>query len=328
MTNQKKEIPITFVDDEESDTEEPAVGSQEPTDSRAEREMPVAAPVAEEGGADEGAAGSAAGWKDEEGETETHSAEAALESGQTKADAGIAQSGPVAESQAPAPNGESDKQDAAASQPEASSQARKEPVKAEEVVSDGVATETKHKGQNGHGGDSHGSANADDGIGLVLADADALQEAQSRIDTLLAERSGLYDQILRVQAEFENFRRRTERDKADQYQRVRGEVLLELLPVMDNFERALAAGPSDAESLRTGLELIHRQLKDALTKMGLQPVPSLGIPFDPNIHEAITLEPTDEHEENTVIQEFERGYTLGERLLRPAKVKVAAQPDR
>jgi molecular chaperone GrpE len=168
-------------------------------------------------------------------------------------------------------------------------------------------------------------------MSLILAQGQALEEAQSQIEILTAERSNLYDQILRRQAEFENFRKRSERDKAEFFQRLRSEVLLELLPVLDNFERALISvegGALDAKALQTGVELIHKQLKDALTKMGLQQVETLGATFDPNLHEAITVEATDQHKENTIMEEFERGYKLGDRLLRPAKVKVAALPPR
>jgi len=101
--------------------------------------------------------------------------------------------------------------------------------------------------------------------------------------------------------------------------------------VIDNFERALASlehSGNDAKSLRQGIELIHRQLNDALAKFGLEPVETVGHAFDPNVHEAVSAEPSAEHEENTVIAEFQRGYKLGEKLLRPAKVKVASTPEK
>jgi molecular chaperone GrpE len=161
--------------------------------------------------------------------------------------------------------------------------------------------------------------------------SEAALALQSQIDSLMAERSALYDQLLRRQAEFENYRKRTERDKAEFYQRARADVLMEMLPVIDNFERALSSleksGSAD-ESFKHGVELIHKQFKDTLTKLGLQPIEAVGRAFDPNLHEAVTMEPTDEHEENTVVEEFERGYKLGDKLLRPAKVKVASSPDR
>ncbi len=160
---------------------------------------------------------------------------------------------------------------------------------------------------------------------------DPLAALQAQIDAMTQERATLYDQLLRRQAEFENYRRRVDRERSETYTRARAEVLLELLPVIDNFERALASletSGGDAESLRHGVELIHKQFKDALTKFGLEPVESVGQTFDPHVHEAVTIEPTDKHKENTIIEEFQRGYKLGEKLLRPAKVKVASSPER
>ena len=177
--------------------------------------------------------------------------------------------------------------------------------------------------------DAQAEAARSDDAAEVEVDQHAALQAQ--IDQLTQERSTLLDQLLRRQAEFENYRRRVDRERAETYARSRAEVVLELLPVIDNFERALASlehSGSDAKSLRQGIELIHRQLNDALAKFGLEPVESVGQAFDPNVHEAVSAEPSSEHEENTVIAEFERGYRLGEKLLRPAKVKVAATPEK
>jgi len=157
-----------------------------------------------------------------------------------------------------------------------------------------------------------------------------IAQLQFQIETLTAERSSLYDQLLRRQAEFENYRKRVERERGEVYQRGRDDVLLQFLPVVDNFERALSSleeSEGDAEALRHGVELIHKQFKDALSKLGLEPVEALGQTFDPHVHEAVTTEATDRHKENTVIEEFQRGYKIGDRLLRPAKVKVASSPD-
>jgi len=165
----------------------------------------------------------------------------------------------------------------------------------------------------------------------AAVEIDRLTALQAQIDALSQERSTLLDQLLRRQAEFENYRRRVDRERTETYARSRAEVVLELLPVIDNFERALASlehNGNDAKSLRQGIELIHRQLNDALAKFGLEPVESVGQAFDPNVHEAVSAEPSTEHEENTVIAEFERGYKLGEKLLRPAKVKVASSPEK
>ena len=163
-----------------------------------------------------------------------------------------------------------------------------------------------------------------------MAQPDQIAELQAQVEGLTQDKTNLYDQMLRRQAEFENYRKRVERERAESLHRSRAEVLLELLPVVDNFDRALSSLESggDAQSLRQGVELIHRQLSDALLKFGLEPVPTVGEAFDPHMHEAVTTEQSSEHEENTVIEEFQKGYKLGDKLLRPAKVKVASSPEK
>lgn len=160
---------------------------------------------------------------------------------------------------------------------------------------------------------------------------DPVSQLQAQIEALTAERALLYDKLLRRQAEFENYRKRVERERNELYQHGRDDVLLQFLPVVDNFERALSSletSEGDAEALRHGVELIHKQFKDALSKLGLEAVEAVGQTFDPHVHEAVTTEATDKHKENTVIQEFQRGYRIGDRLLRPAKVKVASSPEK
>ena len=160
---------------------------------------------------------------------------------------------------------------------------------------------------------------------------DPVVQLQAQIDALTAERASLYDKLIRRQAEFENYRKRVERERGELYQHGRDDVLLQFLPVVDNFERALSSletSDGDAEALRHGVELIHKQFKDALSKLGLEAVEAVGQTFDPHVHEAVTTEATDKHKENTVIQEFQRGYRIGDRLLRPAKVKVASSPEK
>jgi molecular chaperone GrpE len=169
-----------------------------------------------------------------------------------------------------------------------------------------------------------------DGQTSEPAEVDPLVQLQGQVDSLIQEKSSLYDQLLRRAAEFENYRKRIERERAETYQRARAEILLEFLPVIDNFERALTSletSTGDADALRHGVELIHKQFKDALAKFGLEAVDSVGQVFDPNVHEAVTIEATDRHKENTIIEEFQRGYRMGDKLLRPAKVKVAASPN-
>jgi len=160
---------------------------------------------------------------------------------------------------------------------------------------------------------------------------DPVAQLQAQIDALTAERASLYDKLIRRQAEFENYRKRVERERGELYQHGRDDVLLQFLPVVDNFERALSSletSEGDAEALRHGVELIHKQFKDALSKFGLEAVEAVGQTFDPHVHEAVTTEATDKHKENTVIQEFQRGYRIGDRLLRPAQVKVASSPEK
>lgn len=158
-----------------------------------------------------------------------------------------------------------------------------------------------------------------------------MSQLQSQVDVLLTERASLYDKLLRRQAEFDNYRKRVERERSELYQHGREDVLIQFLPVVDNFERALSSleeSEGDAEALRRGVELIHKQFKDALSKLGLEAVEAVGRTFDPHVHEAVTTEATDKHKENTVIEEFQRGYKIGDRLLRPAKVKVASSPEK
>jgi molecular chaperone GrpE len=152
---------------------------------------------------------------------------------------------------------------------------------------------------------------------------------KAETEELKSETASLKDQLLRKQAEFENYRRRTERERGDIYKRGKKEVLIEMLSVLDNFERAMTsvANAAEEDALKLGFELIYKQFKDILTRMGIEPVESVGQFFDPHVHEAVTIEQTSEHEANTVIEEFQKGYKLGDQLLRPAQVKVAASPE-
>ena len=148
-----------------------------------------------------------------------------------------------------------------------------------------------------------------------------------QIQKLQAEKQELLDTLVRRQADFENYRKRVEKER--QHERHRGvEALVEqLLPVLDAFERALAAvdNASFAEH-RKGFELIHRQLWDALAKQGLQRIESAGKHFDPHFHHAIERVETSEHADGTVLAELQPGYVFHGRVLRPAMVRVAAHP--
>jgi molecular chaperone GrpE len=141
-------------------------------------------------------------------------------------------------------------------------------------------------------------------------------------DRLRAENTDLQDALLRRAAEFDNFRKRTERERTDLYEYAAADAVSALLPVLDDFERALKVQTTDADYVK-GIELIYQRMVDVLTKLGLQPIEAEGKPFDPNIHHAIEMVQTEEHEDQTVLAELLRGYTFKGRLLRASMVKVA-----
>jgi molecular chaperone GrpE len=138
------------------------------------------------------------------------------------------------------------------------------------------------------------------------------------------DRDDFYDRLLRKTAEFENYRKRVDRERRELAQYAAGDLLESLLPIVDDFDRALQveAGP-DAEAYRQGIELIYKHLQDLLTRRGVTPVETVGQTFDPHVHQAITYEASLGRAEGEVIEEVRRGYKLGDRLLRPAMVKVA-----
>ncbi len=152
---------------------------------------------------------------------------------------------------------------------------------------------------------------------------------QEQLSKTLVEKSAVQDQLQRLMAEFDNYRRRAEREKAEAMERGKQAVLLATLEVLDNLERALATGRAEGGTLAdflAGVELIQRQVVDSLSSFGVKPVPAVGEIFDPTVHEAIATDATDEYKPNTVLAELKRGYKLGDRLLRPAMVRVAVRP--
>ncbi|MBA2603345.1 MAG: nucleotide exchange factor GrpE [Acidobacteria bacterium] len=145
------------------------------------------------------------------------------------------------------------------------------------------------------------------------------------MEELQRQRDEFYDLLLRKTAEFDNFRKRTERDRQAQAEAAGADLLGELLPLVDDLERARTAdaGSEGAEAYRRGVELIHRQLTETLRKRGVRPIEAAGADFDPHYHQAVSYEPSTGHRDGEVIEEFRRGYMLGDRLLRPSMVKVA-----
>lgn len=129
--------------------------------------------------------------------------------------------------------------------------------------------------------------------------------------------------LQRVQADFDNFRRRTIQEREDSAKYCSMRLVTSLLPVLDNFERALAAPGNDLAQFMKGMELIYSQLKAVLEKEGVQTLEAVGKEFDPNFHEAVMHEPSEEFPDNTVIEELQKGYLLVDRVIRPTMVKVA-----
>jgi molecular chaperone GrpE len=152
----------------------------------------------------------------------------------------------------------------------------------------------------------------------------AADQPDAALKELQREKESLQDRLLRTAAEFDNYRKRMDRERRELSEYAATDVLLELLPIIDNLERALQApAGADPDAFRKGIELIYKQMLDLLRKRGVTTLDTLGASFDPNFHQAVIHEASDAHREGEVMQELQRGYMLGERLLRPAMVKVA-----
>jgi molecular chaperone GrpE len=160
---------------------------------------------------------------------------------------------------------------------------------------------------------------------LAQADpASALETAAAERDRLLEEKNDLLDRLLRRQAEFDNFRRRADREKAEVIEYANSESVGAIVPILDDFERALKVENTGSEYSR-GMELIYQRLSDALKKLGLEPISARGQKFDPHIHHAVDRVETADAEDDTILDEYQRGYNFRGRLLRPAMVKVAVK---
>ncbi len=155
--------------------------------------------------------------------------------------------------------------------------------------------------------------------------AEELRVVTAERDQAVAEKAELRDQLLRRQADFENFRRRAERDRSEFVQYAGMEMVGELLPILDDFERALQVECVDKDYV-TGIALIYQRLVDALKKAGLEPIETEGQQFDPHLHQAVeSADAGDGVEDQAILAVFRRGYNFKGRLLRPAMVKVAVK---
>jgi molecular chaperone GrpE len=149
-------------------------------------------------------------------------------------------------------------------------------------------------------------------------------ELQRELDQLAGEKAELQDRVLRAQAEFQNLKKRTERERSELFEYASMEAVRALLPVLDDFERSLKVESADKEYVK-GMELIYQRFYDGLKKLGLEPIVSAGQTFNPHVHHAVDMVETDEAPPDTVLEEFQRGYNFKGRMLRPAMVKVAVQ---
>jgi molecular chaperone GrpE len=153
---------------------------------------------------------------------------------------------------------------------------------------------------------------------------DAAAGAESEIEALRREREELQDRLLRKTAEFDNYRKRVDKERRELSDWAAADVLTDVLGVLDDFERALSVeAPPEAAPYRAGVELIHRQLGELLRKRGVMPIDTLGVDFDPHQHQAVAYEESPGAREGEIVGEMRKGYRLGDRLLRPALVRVA-----
>lgn len=174
-----------------------------------------------------------------------------------------------------------------------------------------------------------GETSADPDLAAMLGLKVANQTLQAQLDELNQQVESLKTQSMRMAADFENFRRRTAKEKEDLEHLVKGNTVKELLPVVDNFERARSQikPQNDGEmAIHRSYQGVYKQLVDSLKRIGVSPMRAEETEFDPNLHEAVMREPTDQYPEGIVIEQLMRGYFLGERVLRHAMVKVAAAP--
>jgi molecular chaperone GrpE len=157
-----------------------------------------------------------------------------------------------------------------------------------------------------------------------VADTATGVDTSDPADDIRRERDEYHDRLLRKTAEFDNYRKRIERERREQADQAVVDILQDVLLVVDDFDRALTVDASrQSDAYRKGVELIYQKLSDLLRKRGVTAFESLGADFDPNIHQAVVQESSPDHREGEIIGEMQKGYMIGDRLLRPAMVKVA-----
>lgn len=206
-----------------------------------------------------------------------------------------------------------------------------DPGMSEDIHADGDAVELSGTDDDSSSSAELDAENRDAAGGPELAELIATRAELKRLENALAEAR---EAVARRQADFENYRKRIERERGETHNRVVADVARKLLPVIDNLSRAVDAERTiesheskEFKHFLHGIELINKQLHDVLESLGIQPISAVGERFDPHIHEAVATEHTEDFEPDTVTEEITRGYRIGDRLLRPAMVKVAARKD-
>ena len=199
----------------------------------------------------------------------------------------------------------------------------------DQMIDEPLETDTFENGDVSAAEDGAATEGAATGGGPEVAELVATRAELKRLEGEVKE---LKDSLARRQADFENYRKRMERERGDTYNRVVADIAAKLLPVLDNLKRALeteaSVEASESDEFRhflSGVDLIHKQLNGVLDALGVKPIVAEGEHFNPHLHEAVVTEPSDEFEPDTVMQEIVRGYTLGDKLIRPSLVKVAVK---
>ncbi len=190
----------------------------------------------------------------------------------------------------------------------------------------------QHKKGNGSSGDvdlelDHELPSGENEPDVAPAAGSEAAGQDAELERLRAERAAYLDRAARLQAEFDNFRKRNAKEQQDFRDYALVDALKSLLPILDSLDRAVKVPAASVEDLRSGVELIDKQFHDALAKLGVQPIPAEGESFNPNEHQAIQMVDTTEAPDHQVIDELQRGYRLKDRLLRPAMVRVARNPQ-
>ena len=199
------------------------------------------------------------------------------------------------------------------------SKKKKSPAVADEII----ANEAESLVSIDENGSSEEGESSEEDL-IELDPVKALEKDLQKTKNELAEQK---DSFVRLQAETDNFRKRLSREKDEFSQYANERLFKELIPIFDNLERALEDPSNDTKSLKEGLEMILKQFSAFLEKEKVEPIKAIGEKFDPMIHEALTSEESNDHEENTIISEFVKGYTINNRVLRPSQVVISKKPS-